>query len=286
MSSPRWIFSIRLSASLFWWPTRHRDGPDSRCWRPSVSSPKSNLYRPVRPMTRAAHTPATSRVGSRMSWRCGTGRANGKPTNGSAVELANLRGAFRWAADNDDLDTAAAIANSAQGSSAFGSNSMNPSVGPRSSSIARGPSTTGGCHSSTSMAAMCYATGRVGDSSDMPQPARLAIESGRFDEVPYEFEVALSATYATAGEPDQWVELCRNIIARETGRPCPRPGIPGHGTDVRRPCGRGGGDAGRLAYRCRCHRQSRRARVCASWHAALLTATSTAPPRTTRIAGA
>lgn len=41
--------------------------------------------------------------------------------------------------------------------------------------------------------------------------------TGRFDEVPYEFEVALSATYATAGEPDQWVELCRNIIARKPG---------------------------------------------------------------------
>ena len=27
------------------------------------------------------------------------------------VELANLRGAFRWAADNDDLDTAVAVAN-------------------------------------------------------------------------------------------------------------------------------------------------------------------------------
>ena len=27
------------------------------------------------------------------------------------VELANLRGAFRWAADHDDLDTAVAVAN-------------------------------------------------------------------------------------------------------------------------------------------------------------------------------
>ena len=41
---------------------------------------------------------------------CGTVRGNARPTSGSPVELANLRTAFRWAADQDDLDTAAAIA--------------------------------------------------------------------------------------------------------------------------------------------------------------------------------
>lgn len=53
------------------------------------------------------------------------------------------------------------------------------------------------------MAAECYATGRVDDSVSYVEAGRPAIESGRFDEVPYEFEVALGATYATTGQTDQ-----------------------------------------------------------------------------------
>ena len=47
------------------------------------------------------------------------------------VELANLRAAFRWAADHDDLDTAATIAHYAA-FVGFWVNSTNPSDGPRS----------------------------------------------------------------------------------------------------------------------------------------------------------
>ena len=44
------------------------------------------------------------------SWLCGTAPASARRTTGSATELANLRTAFRWAADHGDLDVAAAIA--------------------------------------------------------------------------------------------------------------------------------------------------------------------------------
>ena len=44
------------------------------------------------------------------SWPCGTAPASARRTTGSPVELANLRTAFRWAADQDDLDVAATIA--------------------------------------------------------------------------------------------------------------------------------------------------------------------------------
>ena len=42
----------------------------------------------------------------------------------------------------------------------------------------------------------------------------VAIESGRFDQVPYKFEASLSVPYITIGQPERWVELCRNMIAR------------------------------------------------------------------------
>jgi hypothetical protein len=148
MSSPRWISSIRLCASLFWWPTRRRDGPDSRCWRRSASSPKNSLYKPARPMTRAVRTPDTSQVGRLTSWPYGTGRANGKPTNGSPSSWRTCAVHF----GGPPITTTSrrpSQSRTSQGSSAFGWNSMNPLVGPRNSSIAHGPSTIGDFHSST-----------------------------------------------------------------------------------------------------------------------------------------
>ena len=131
------------------------------------------------------------------------------------VELANLRGAFRWAADHDDLDTAVAVANFAAFLGIW-LEQYEP-VGWAEELIDRARAVD---HRRLPqlyvMASMCYATGRVDDSLGYATAGRLAIESGRFDEVPYECEVALSAPYATAGQPDQWVELCRNIIARRS----------------------------------------------------------------------
>lgn len=132
------------------------------------------------------------------------------------IELANLRGAFRWAADNDHLDTAVAVANFAAFLGIW-LEQYEP-VGWAEELIDRARAVD---HRRLPQlyvsAAMCYATGRIDDSFGYATAGRLAIESGRFDEVPYEFEVGLSATYATAGQPDQWVELCRNIIARGPG---------------------------------------------------------------------
>jgi hypothetical protein len=132
------------------------------------------------------------------------------------VELANLRGAFRWAADHDDLDTAVVLANFAAFLGIW-LEQYEP-VGWAEELINRARAVS---HRRLPqlyvMAAMCYVTGRVDDSLVYATAGRLAVESGRFDEVPYEVEVALSASYATAGEPDQWVELCRNIITRTPG---------------------------------------------------------------------
>jgi predicted ATPase len=132
------------------------------------------------------------------------------------VELANLRGAFRWASDNDDLDTAVAVANFAAFLGIW-LEQYEP-VGWAEELIVRARAVD---HRRLSqlyvMAAMCYATGRVDDSLGYATAGRQAIESGRFDEVPYEFEVGFTASYANMGQPDQWVDWCRSIIARRPG---------------------------------------------------------------------
>jgi predicted ATPase/class 3 adenylate cyclase len=132
------------------------------------------------------------------------------------VELANLRGAFRWAALHDDLDTASAIAFYA-GVLGIWNEQYEP-VGWAEELI--NPAQAVDHRRLTQLyvvAAMCYTSGRIEDAVGYANAARVAIESGRFDEVPREFEIALSAAYAASGEPDEWVKLCRNVIARQPG---------------------------------------------------------------------
>ena len=105
-----WICSMPWSANRFWSPTGRQAGPGSRCWRPFANSPKNNSSTPASADERAPRTPATSPGGKPMCSHCGMVRGNARPTTGSPSNCANLRTAFRWAADHDDLDTAAAIA--------------------------------------------------------------------------------------------------------------------------------------------------------------------------------
>ncbi len=65
------------------------------------------------------------------------------------VELANLRAAFRWAADHDDLDTAAAIAIYAAFLGILGRTVRARRLGRGAHRTRARPSTTGGWHSST-----------------------------------------------------------------------------------------------------------------------------------------
>ena len=60
--------------------------------------------------TPAPRMPATSPDGRLTYLPSGTVRDSARPMAGSTLELANLRAAFRWAADHDDIDTAATIA--------------------------------------------------------------------------------------------------------------------------------------------------------------------------------
>jgi hypothetical protein len=133
------------------------------------------------------------------------------------TELANLRTAFRWAADHDDLDAAAAIAVYATLLGTW--LQQNEPASWAEELIERARSVD---HRRLAqlyvMASQCYAVGRVDDALGYTDVARLAIESGRFDEVPFEFEAALGGPYIATGQTERWVEWCRSIIARGPGR--------------------------------------------------------------------
>jgi predicted ATPase/class 3 adenylate cyclase len=132
------------------------------------------------------------------------------------VELANLRAAFRWAADHDDLDTAAAIATygtflgtwvEQYESSGWAEELIEPAKAVDHRRLAQ----------LYVMAAQCYLAGRTEDFLGYSEAGWLAIESGRFEAVPYEFETMLGSAYATLGQPERWVEVCRSVIARSPG---------------------------------------------------------------------
>jgi predicted ATPase/class 3 adenylate cyclase len=132
------------------------------------------------------------------------------------VEMANLRAAFRWASDHDDLDCASAIAVYA---SILGPlvEQFEPGVWaeelieparrlqhPRLAQL-------------YAMAARCFAAARFDDGIRYAEAALLAIDSRRFDEVPFDFASEFGLIYLIRGEPERWITQCRNMISESTG---------------------------------------------------------------------
>jgi predicted ATPase len=140
------------------------------------------------------------------------------------TELANLRAAFRWAADHDDLDTAAAIAVNA---TFLGY--LIEQWEPIAWAEELIPNAEAAQHPLLAQlyvgASFCAAVGRADDFVRYAEAARAAIASGQFDDVNEAFECAVAAGYNTTGRPDLAVEWCRATIARN-------PGIPTHAQAV------------------------------------------------------
>ena len=133
-----------------------------------------------------------------------------------SAELANLRTAFRWAADHDDLDTAAVIAVYATRLGywviqhepvTWAAQLIEPARAVAHRRLAQ----------LYVMAAQCYGVGRIDASIAYSDAARLAIASGRFDRVPDEFEAMLGGAHLLTEHPERYIDLCRDIIARESG---------------------------------------------------------------------
>jgi predicted ATPase/class 3 adenylate cyclase len=130
-----------------------------------------------------------------------------------AAELANLRAAFRWATDHDDLDTAAAIVNCAAFVGFWGAQHepirwaeelIEPARAVQHRRLAQ----------LYTAAAVCYTAGRIEDAVGYAAAGQAAVMTGGFDEVHAEMEASLGGSSLVTGEPERWVEWCRTVLAR------------------------------------------------------------------------
>ena len=128
------------------------------------------------------------------------------------IELANLRTAFRWAADHGDLDVAAPIATYV-GWLGFGVQTYEPITWaeelieparaidhPRLAFL-------------YVVASWCYTTGRIEAAVGYSEAGQIVLDRSR-DALPHGTEAFLGAVYLVLGQPERWAELCRAQLAR------------------------------------------------------------------------
>jgi predicted ATPase len=128
------------------------------------------------------------------------------------IELANLRAAFRWAADHGDLDVAATIATYAGwlGTAvqtlepiAWAEELIEPARAvdhPRLATL-------------YVIASLCFATGRIEAAVGYSEAGQIVLGRSR-DALPYGIEGTLGLVYLTIGQPERMAELCRAQLAR------------------------------------------------------------------------
>ena len=128
------------------------------------------------------------------------------------AELANLRTAFRWAADQGDLDVAATIATYAgllgalvqtYEPIAWAEELIEPARAvdhPRLAAL-------------YVIASLCYTTGRIEAAVRYSDAGQIVLGSSR-DALPYGIEALLGSVYLAIGQPERIVEWCRAQLAR------------------------------------------------------------------------
>jgi predicted ATPase len=129
------------------------------------------------------------------------------------TEIANLRTAFRWAADHDDLDIAIAIVFPAalvgfwclqHEPLRWSEEIIAPARAVQHRRLAQ----------LYSMAVLIFITGRIEESVPYAAAGQEAVMSGRFDEIRREAEASLGSPYAAINQTDRWVDWCRTVMAR------------------------------------------------------------------------
>jgi hypothetical protein len=129
-----------------------------------------------------------------------------------SVELANLRAAFRWAADRGDLDTAATVATYSALLGYLVEDYEPVAWAEELIETARSVDHPRLAYLYV-MASLCYNAGRIDDAVRYSDAGWKVIESGRC-EVPFGFEGMLVAAYVVIGQPERSVDLCRAQLAR------------------------------------------------------------------------
>jgi predicted ATPase/class 3 adenylate cyclase len=129
-----------------------------------------------------------------------------------SIELANLRTAFRWAADQGDLDVAAPLASCAgflgvwvqtYEPIAWAEELIEPARAadhPRLAFL-------------YVIASQCFRTGRIEAAVGYSDAGQIVL-GGRRDALPYGIEARLGAVYLAIGQPERLAELCRAQLAR------------------------------------------------------------------------
>jgi predicted ATPase len=129
-----------------------------------------------------------------------------------SVELANLRTAFRWAADHGDLDAAATLASYAGW---LGICAQNYEPMAWAEELIEPARTID--HPRLAflyvIASFCYATGRIEAAVRYCDAGQLVLDKSR-DAPPYGIEAALGVAYLAIGQPERLAELCRAQLAR------------------------------------------------------------------------
>jgi predicted ATPase len=129
-----------------------------------------------------------------------------------AAELANLRTAFRWAAEQGDLDIAATIATYAALLGIWVNNYEPIAWAEELIEPARAVD-----HPRLAalyvMASACWNAGRIEAAVGYSDAAQRVIASGRH-EVPFGIEGVPGTAYLTIGQPERCVEWCRTQLAR------------------------------------------------------------------------
>jgi predicted ATPase len=129
------------------------------------------------------------------------------------TELANLRTAFRWAADRGDLDSAASIASCGWLLGFFGVENYEP-VSWAEELIE--PASAIGHPALASLyigASFCWMTGRVDQALTYTDRGEALLASGA-DAPPYGMEGGLGGTYMAIGQAERWAEMCRASLER------------------------------------------------------------------------
>lgn len=67
------------------------------------------------------------------------------------------------------------------------------------------------------IAAVCFVFGRLNEAMGYADAGQAAIATRQFDEVPYEFTAWSGGAYVAQGQPERWIDLCRNMIEYEWG---------------------------------------------------------------------
>jgi predicted ATPase len=133
------------------------------------------------------------------------------------IELANLRTAFRWAADQGDLDVAAPIATYG-GMLGVGVQTFEPSAWAEELiEPARAVDHPRLVFLYVS-ASMCYMTGRIEAAVGYSDAGQIVLGRSR-EALPYGSECLLGLVYLAIGQPERMAEWCRAQLARRGDTP-------------------------------------------------------------------